>query len=119
MKLNLCKYAGCSALTPNYYCAKHKALSDKRRAEHNKKAFQNAVRSNQNLYHTQRWRTLRASIIAKYKVCLVCGSSENLTVDHIIAPRGNEELFFNENNLQTLCKSCHRIKTAREIQERR
>jgi 5-methylcytosine-specific restriction endonuclease McrA len=36
-----------------------------------------------------------------------------------VGPRGNEELFFDENNLQTLCHSCHAIKTAQEIRERK
>ena len=48
----------------------------------------------------------------------MCGSTENLTVDHIIDPRGNPDLFYEENNLQTLCKDCHRLKTAQEITER-
>jgi 5-methylcytosine-specific restriction protein A len=51
--------------------------------------------------------------------CRRCGSHEHLSVDHIIDPRGNEEMFFDENNLQTLCVECHRIKTAYEIQNRK
>jgi 5-methylcytosine-specific restriction enzyme A len=27
--------------------------------------------------------------------------------DHIIAHKGDEVLFYNRDNLQTLCKSCH------------
>ena len=29
------------------------------------------------------------------------------TCDHIIAHKGDEELFFNLENTQTLCKGCH------------
>lgn len=35
-------------------------------------------------------------------------------VDHIIPHEGNLELFWDENNIQSLCKSCHDRKTAGE-----
>ena len=34
--------------------------------------------------------------------------------DHIIPHKGNLELFWDEGNLQALCKSCHDRKTAKE-----
>lgn len=39
--------------------------------------------------------------------CEKCGGTENLHVDHIDADRSNNTI----DNLQTLCKSCHYIKT--------
>lgn len=39
--------------------------------------------------------------------CEKCGGTENLHVDHINADRSNNTI----DNLQTLCKSCHYIKT--------
>ena len=35
-------------------------------------------------------------------------------VDHIIPHKGNLELFWDEDNLQALCKPCHDRKTAKE-----
>jgi len=35
-------------------------------------------------------------------------------VDHIEPHKGDEELFYDINNLQSLCKSCHDRKTAKE-----
>jgi 5-methylcytosine-specific restriction protein A len=35
-------------------------------------------------------------------------------VDHIVSHHGDEALFWDEDNLQALCKSCHDKKTARE-----
>jgi 5-methylcytosine-specific restriction protein A len=35
-------------------------------------------------------------------------------VDHIIPHRGDAELFWNESNWQSLCKSCHDHKTMTE-----
>lgn len=108
----LCKFSGCNnyALENKSYCKEHYNPS---------KPFSKAVRSNENLYQSSRWRNLRKLHLEKYDYCVMCGSRSDLTVDHIITPRGNEDLFFSAENLQTLCKSCHRFKTALEIKERR
>ena len=47
--------------------------------------------------------------------CVKCGSRNDLEVDHIVsdAKGGNSSM----NNLQTLCKVCHSIKTKKEISE--
>ena len=45
------------------------------------------------------------------QMCAHCGhdgSVSRLELSHIVAHDGNEALCFNENNLQTLCASCHR-----------
>lgn len=45
--------------------------------------------------------------------CVKCGNTENLEVDHIknVASGGNHNL----DNLQTLCRSCHKRKTLGEM----
>lgn len=51
----------------------------------------------------------RANLLEK--TCCKCGhdgSASRLELSHIVAHDGNEALCFNENNLQTLCASCHR-----------
>lgn len=35
-------------------------------------------------------------------------------VDHIIPHKGNEQLFWDENNHQSLCRACHAVKSAKE-----
>ena len=45
------------------------------------------------------------------QTCAQCGhngSSSRLELSHIVAHDNNEKLCFDENNLQTLCASCHR-----------
>lgn len=45
--------------------------------------------------------------------CVKCGATQDLEVDHIhnVAQGGTHHL----NNLQTLCKPCHREKTRKEM----
>ncbi|NJC06529.1 5-methylcytosine-specific restriction endonuclease McrA [Sphingomonas kaistensis] len=64
-------------------------------------------------YNTSRWRKLRWSILLRDRfTCQMCGRVEVVTsllvADHKQPHRGSERLFWDENNLQTLCKSpCH------------
>lgn len=82
-----------------------------------------SIRANTNLYNSYRWRTLRASVIKAQPYCAICGTMGDddnpLTVDHIICPRGDEGLFYDKDNCQTLCRHCHAIKTAAEVIERK
>ena len=111
--VKLCTYPNCNEFTVPHsiYCNKHKEKSDKKRI-----AFRNAKRSNEAFYKTSEWRKLRKEHLKENNYCVWCGCNNDLSVDHITPPKGNPDLFFNENNLQTLCRACHRIKTAREIE---
>jgi 5-methylcytosine-specific restriction protein A len=70
------------------------------------------------LYKTTRWRRLRKRVLLKHPLCAECerqGQVAKATVvDDIIPHKGNPELFWDGNNLQALCKSCHDRKTAKE-----
>jgi hypothetical protein len=35
-------------------------------------------------------------------------------VDHVVPHRGDQVLFWESSNWQTLCRSCHELKSARE-----
>ncbi|NMB34825.1 MAG: HNH endonuclease [Firmicutes bacterium] len=63
-------------------------------------------------------RRLRKRVLLKHPLCAECKRQGRVTkatvVDHIIPHKGNPELFWDENNLQALCKPCHDLKTARE-----
>lgn len=63
-------------------------------------------------YKTARWEKLRqATFLRDRYTCKECGCLEGdtskLVCDHVKPHRGNEALFFDPLNLQTLCKSCH------------
>lgn len=47
-------------------------------------------------------------------VCCKCGSSEQLEIDHIKSVREHPELALDEDNLQTLCRVCHKAKSVQE-----
>jgi 5-methylcytosine-specific restriction enzyme A len=65
-----------------------------------------------------RWQKARATYLLAHPLCVECGKSGRLTVatvvDHITPHKGDQSLFWNHDNWQSLCKQCHDIKTARE-----
>lgn len=65
-------------------------------------------------YNTSRWRRLRLTVFQRDMfTCQMpaCGRLEGntslLVCDHRVAHRGDATLFWDDANLQTLCKSCH------------
>lgn len=73
-------------------------------------------------YKTARWQKLRWSVLVRdLFTCQMtgCGRIEpdtsKLVADHKVAHRGDERLFWDEQNLQCLCKDCHdRLKQSEE-----
>ena len=65
-----------------------------------------------------RWQRYRDTFLAANPLCvrhLAQGQTEPATVvDHITPHKGNEELFWDPDNHQALCKLCHDRKTATE-----
>ena len=70
-------------------------------------------------YSTARWREMRKRLLQRKPYCLYCKKREGRIVkatvaDHIIPHKGNPALFWDEDNLQSLCKRCHDSDKARE-----
>jgi len=109
----ICRAPNCNKLIPSdkAYCEAHQPPP--------RIPFANAARSNEGLYNTAKWRSLRKRIITEAPYCVKCGANKNLQVHHKIPPRGDEDLFYDIDNLVPICRSCHRIFTAREIGNRR
>lgn len=63
------------------------------------------------LYDTKRWYRLRHRQLQAHPLCVMCAKLGKVTAatiaDHIVPHRGDEALFFDEGNLQSLCKRCH------------
>lgn len=63
-------------------------------------------------YSSTRWRALRMKILTRdLFACQMCkrivADTSKLVADHKKPHRGDEVLFWDENNLQALCKPCH------------
>ncbi len=65
----------------------------------------------QHLYNTTRWRKLRLIHLGADPLCRMCADEGCIkaaaVVDHIKAHRGDETLFWDQRNWQSLCKPCH------------
>lgn len=68
-----------------------------------------------------RWKRIRLEHLADEPLCRMCRFQEHVTlaneVDHI-KPLWEGGLEYDRNNLQSLCKACHIIKTSEEAKRR-
>ena len=112
--LRPCRHAGCSELTRDGWCPKHKPRHQRRVSEDYHAWYTLPV-----------WtRRLRPQQLVGEPFCRVCarvypaGDPRSRTratvVDHIVPHRGDWSLFVDPSNLQSLCKHHHDQKTARE-----
>ena len=99
-----CRAPGCSAIvSAGAWCDAHKPPEKPRPSSH-ARGYDN------------RWRKIRASVLARSPLCVHCRAEGRVTaateVDHIrpLAHGGTHAA----DNLQSLCKSCHSKKTAGE-----
>lgn len=74
-------------------------------------------------YNTARWRALRLEVFERdlftcqrVECGALIGDPSRLVCDHRKAHRGDERLFWDQGNLQTLCKHCHDGAKQREEQ---
>ena len=58
-----------------------------------------------------RWQKAREQYLRDHPLCVFCAKTGRTTaasvVDHIVAHRGDKDLFWNQDNWQSLCKFCH------------
>ena len=63
------------------------------------------------MYDTTRWRKVRIRHLNEYPLCALCArqgvDTEATVVDHVVEHKGNYDLFWNQDNWQSLCASCH------------
>lgn len=73
----------------------------------------------QRLYQTRQWKRLRLQVLAEHPLCVMCLDRDKrvvpaTVVDHIIPHGGDLSLFWDMDNLQSLCASCHSGRKRRE-----
>ena len=110
--LKPCRYPGCPELTEDRFCPKYMKEYNRQYNREERPEY------SRRLYKTARWQRLRKRVLLEHPLCAGCERQGRVTkatvVDHIIPHKGNPELFWDESNLQALCKSCHDRKTTRE-----
>lgn len=104
-----CRHPGCPELVDGLYCTEHKRLHNR----HYEK-YQRNPETRKRYDHS--WRKRRNQFIRQHPLCVHCLANGKATlakeVDHILplSQGGTHD----ESNLQSLCKSCHSRKSAKE-----
>jgi 5-methylcytosine-specific restriction protein A len=106
----LCNYPGCNKLTEKGYCNEHRIKVNKINDSKRKLSYQRG--------YTSKWSKESKYFLAMNPWCAECLKKGIYTAatetDHIIPHKGNLKLFWDRNNWQPLCHSCHSKKTATE-----
>jgi 5-methylcytosine-specific restriction protein A len=71
-----------------------------------KKPSGTSVFKKKNLYNNLNWIEFRNLFLKHNPRCYSCGSKATV-LDHYIAHKGNQELFWKPDNFIPLCKYCH------------
>jgi len=106
-----CAVQGCPCLAERgkKYCDNHAYM------EQPKDAYEKYRASSSERGYGKRWQRERKIYLASHPFCVECMKEGKYViatdVDHIIPHRGDKALFWDENNLQALCHSCHSKKT--------
>ena len=108
-----CRSPNCGILGTTPYCAAH--TIKKEEIIRDKDRFRGTAASRG---YDGRWAKARNIYIKEHPLCVMCEKEGHLklgnTVDHIIPHCGDQELFWNQNNWQTLCGSHHSTKSSTE-----
>ena len=122
LPLKPCRHPGCAELVRGGgYCIRHR--SDARRVRRSIQPERRESAEWHTLYDSDRWRMMRAAQLLREPFCRECAAvgirTRANTADHITPHRGDQTLFYNPENLQSLCQSCHSRKTMEERTARR
>ena len=117
----LCSEHGCGTIIEGNqrHCSEHQAENSSLDASRAHDRFRNSNDPFRALYFTARWYAVRLRVRLRDKLCKHCGNRAIRVIDHIVPARiyvarhdGDVEYFYDESNLQGLCKRCHDRKTA-------
>jgi 5-methylcytosine-specific restriction protein A len=108
---SICRHAGCNVLLNEAgYCEQHAKLHQQQSDAQRGSAHQRG--------YNRRWQKARVTFLMRSPLCKHCADAGLVVaatdVDHIIPHKGDQALFWDSSNWQSLCKSCHSKKTARE-----
>ncbi len=101
-----CSAPSCGALTDSRFCAKHKATKSKHKTK-------------VELGYDYGWIKLSKRYKQANPLCVHCLAKDKIVpveiCDHIIPVHIHPDGVKDEDNLQSLCRSCHHIKTQEDL----
>lgn len=104
-----CRYPGCPKLIHERYCLEHQRQMDN---HYNRYQRDSDTRKR----YGANWKRIRAQYILAHSLCEMCKEEGRLTpvqeVHHILPLRDGGT--HDDENLMSLCKSCHSTITAKE-----
>jgi len=120
--IKICAAAGCRATTSKRHCTVHAAVVAKKDKEKAKKrAIESSKRYDpkyKKFYSSSAWKALRNKKIKDSPLCEHCMKRDIVKaatdIDHIIEIKDDFSMRLQYSNLQSLCRSCHMLKTRRE-----
>ena len=113
--MTYCSADGCSNLVRGRrYCRQHSVEISSLPAETRFVYDDTKRKSSYERGYNLRWRKYRKLFLNRNPLCEVCGSAASV-VDHKIRHEGDNKAFWDENNHQALCASCHAKKTSVEM----
>ena len=107
-----CRQPGCPKHTApgSAYCSEHAA---KRRAAEDARRGSAASRG-----YGGKWQRERLEYLKRNPLCVTCKAAGHVVpariVDHKVPHKGDQKLFWDRKNWQSMCKPCHDRKTASE-----
>jgi 5-methylcytosine-specific restriction protein A len=114
-----CGHFSCGKLVESgeRYCDEHKLLYEAERNKYRKR-YDKSRGSSAKRGYDYRWRKYRLWHLKHHPLCVHCLAEGRYVpatvVDHIIPHKGDEILFWDPKNHQSLCAKCHNRKTASE-----
>lgn len=107
-----CQFPACPKVSwKGHYCTEHATSINKTNRE-TRETNDATLRESQEFYQSTRWRKLRNWFIKQNPICLHCGRPAQ-EIDHIQPIRQGGSAM-SVDNLQSLCTSCHAIKSNKE-----
>ena len=109
-----CRHTLCPALLDKPgFCKAHEAERFNGAREHDSRRGSSTQRG-----YDYRWQKTRKGYLAKHPLCVHCQASGRVVaateIDHIIPIQIDSNRKYDRENWQSLCKSCHSVKTAKD-----
>jgi 5-methylcytosine-specific restriction enzyme A len=116
--MQVCARGGCGKLASGRFCPEHLLTRREERKQFDQRRSDDPIRK---LYSTKGWQATRRLVLYRDPLCKLCKVAFSTIADHVIPARkwiaqhgGELESFFDDSNLQGICKPCHDAKTAKE-----